>query len=138
MATTLSRSKTEGAATSATPKSYWQGWRKPSKTEDHNEAGANNASLTYERKAKMKTEVKVLQCDCATNCDLDGAWWAEDVKQELDELDMPDAEWMSYILGHLFSDYEEWTSELENVVTSDAVREITLVFGLDKVRIRKR
>ena len=87
----------------------------------------------------MRRELKGIMCKCATNYDLCGIWKAEDVNKELEDVmpDVPDSEWLSYILGHLFSDYEGWTSELENVVVSDMVRDIRIALGDDIVHITK-
>ena len=85
----------------------------------------------------MNATVTAIKCYCKTNADLRGAWNASDVKENLEELDMPDCEWLEYLLGRFFSDYEEFTSEILNVVVNDSVKEITLTLDGHNVTIKK-
>lgn len=82
-------------------------------------------------------KVKAIKCYCQTNPDLCGVWNADDVKEELKEICMPDSEWLEYLLSRIFLDCDEWTEELQKMVMSDVVNEITLTLGCDKVTIKK-
>lgn len=82
--------------------------------------------------------VKAIKCYCASNPDFNGSWNASDIKQELKDLgDIPENEWMEYLFGHIFNDYNDWTSELEHVVVSDTVKDITLKIDNHMVVIKK-
>lgn len=82
-------------------------------------------------------KVKAIKCYCKSNPDLCGAWNADDVKEELKEICMSGHDWLDYLLDRIFSDCKEWTSAIQEVVVSDAVNEITLTLGSDKVTIKK-
>ena len=82
-------------------------------------------------------EVKAIKCYCKTNPDFNCAYNADEVKENLKELDMPDSEWLEYLLSRIFLDCDEWTTAIQDVVVSDSVNEITLTLGSDKVTIKK-
>lgn len=81
--------------------------------------------------------VEAIKCYCFTNPDLVGLWKAKEVKKELDDFKIPDAEWIEYLLSHIFSDYEDFTSDICNAIANDAVKEMTLMLGSDEVTIKK-
>ena len=81
--------------------------------------------------------VTAIKCYCKTNPDFNCAYNADDVKENIEELDIPDSEWLEYLLSRIFLDCDEWTSAIQNVVISDVVNEITLTLGNDKVTIKK-
>ena len=82
--------------------------------------------------------VTAIKCYCETNPDFCCAYNADDVKENIKELDdIPDHEWMEYLLNRIFLDCDEWTTEIQNIVLNDAVNEITLTLGGDKVTIKK-
>jgi len=81
--------------------------------------------------------VTAIKCYCKTNPDFNCAYNASDVKENIKELDMPDSEWLEYLLSRIFLDCDEWTDEIQNIVLNDAVNEITLTLGDDKVTIKK-
>lgn len=85
----------------------------------------------------MSMKVTAVKCYCTTNPDFCCAYNADDVKENIEELEIPDSEWMEYLLGRIFLDCDEWTTELQNVVVSDVVNEITVTLGNDKVTIKK-
>ena len=82
-------------------------------------------------------KVTAIKCYCNTNPDFNCAYNADDVKESIEELDIPDSEWLEYLLSRIFLDCDEWTTELQNVVMSDVVNEITVTLGCDKVTIKK-
>lgn len=81
--------------------------------------------------------VTAIKCYCKTNPDFNCAYNARDVKKQIEELDIPDCEWLEYLLGRIFIDCDEWTAEIENVVANDLVNEITLTLDGHKVTIKK-
>ena len=82
--------------------------------------------------------VTAIKCYCKTNPDFCCAYNATDVKENIKELDdIPDHEWMEYLLSRIFLDCDEWTDEIQSIVLNDAVNEITLILGGDKVTIKK-
>lgn len=86
----------------------------------------------------MNANVTAIKCYCETNPDFCCAYNADDVKENIKELDdIPDHEWMEYLLSRIFLDCDEWTDEIQNIVLNDAVNEITLTLGGDKVTIKK-
>lgn len=85
----------------------------------------------------MNMNVTAVKCYCKTNPDFCCAYNADDVKENIEELKIPDSEWLEYLLSRIFLDCDEWTTELQNVVVSDVVNEITVTLGNDKVTIKK-
>lgn len=82
--------------------------------------------------------IKAIKCYCKTNPDFVGAWNAADVKEELRDIgDIPENEWLEYLLSMQFSDSKDWTAELERIVASDTVKSITLMLDGHEVTIKK-
>lgn len=86
----------------------------------------------------MVKDIKAIRVNCATNCDLDGCWSREDLENECVDLDIPKEDWMSYLFGHLFSDYSGWTAAIEDAfISNDNIVSMCVMLGYYRVDITK-
>jgi len=87
---------------------------------------------------KSIDNIDSITCDCASDPDLDGTWFADQQKEECRELGYPESDWPELLFSHLFSDYEGWTKEIENAFLNSNVVSIKLMIGFHCVTVTKR
>ena len=86
----------------------------------------------------MNSDVYAIKCDCNTNIDIDGTYTKDDMQEECRELGIPKDSWMSYLFSHLFSDYKEWNSEIEDTfMNNDSITQMHLVMDADRIVLTK-
>ena len=86
----------------------------------------------------MAKDIKAIRVDCATNCDLDGYWSREDLEKECVDLEIPKEDWLSYLFGHLFSDYSGWNATIEDTfINNDSIVSMRVMLDYYRVDITK-
>ena len=86
----------------------------------------------------MDNNVIGIECVCNSNSDLDGYWSREHLERECEDLGYPKKDWLSYLFGHLFNDYDGWNSEIEEVfINNDSIMSMRLTLGRDDVELTK-
>ena len=85
----------------------------------------------------MAKDITVIECKCSANPDLNGTWYADDMKQTCNEVGIPEDDWIDVLFYHLFSDYDNWTSDIQKVFLSDNVISMKLMVGFYPVTLTK-
>ena len=86
----------------------------------------------------MGKNITAIKCDCSTNPDLDGFWLREQLEEDFASLGFPKEDWLSYLFGHLFSDYDEWNAKIEDAfINNDSIVSMKLKLGHDFVVVTK-
>ena len=86
----------------------------------------------------MSKDIYAIKCSCRTNPDVEGTWTRYDMQNECRDFGFNEDEWMSWLFNHIFSDYPEWTSEIEDVfIKSNSISKMDLVMGTDCISLVK-
>ena len=86
----------------------------------------------------MDNDIYGIKCSCNSNIDVNGYWTKNDMQDECRDMGIPEDQWMSYLFSHIFSDYNEWTSEVEDAfIKNDCITQMKLHMGTDHITLEK-
>lgn len=60
-----------------------------------------------------------IKCNCESNLDINGSWDRKSLEDECEYLGQPREDWLSYLFGHLFADYNGWNTEIEDAFANN-------------------
>ena len=83
------------------------------------------------------TEPRALTVDCASNPDYDGTRYADQQKEEMAALGMPEDAWMEYVLNRLFEDDHAWDTDICEFFCRPKVQVLRIVLTEDTVTLKK-
>lgn len=80
---------------------------------------------------------RALTVDCASNPDYDGTWYADQQKEEMAALGLPEESWMEYVLNRLFADDYGWDTDICEFFCRPEVQMLRIVLKEDAVTVKK-